>query len=207
MGEALLAFNAAAIAAVVVAIYLRMRRSRVASDEIAALRKSVEIASLRGKVAALQQRIWKLEQGRGQSGEGALDVSCQQRVPAHSKMKLHQWRSISSADRSDTTALSGLLLSEEELAEAIDRLHALKFSLPVDAWVEEKYIAELHSIVDLLERESGADLSRFRNRSCNRSFLRPNILALLGFCLYQMDALQLPRGFIRTPRGASRRIH
>jgi hypothetical protein len=97
---------------------------------------------------------------------------------------------------------------ERALIEASGRLHALKALLPQDYSVEAKYFAELHSILDSLERETGLNLSRYRMSSVeNRTFLRINILALLAFCSYQSRAPQFPQPFRSRPRPISPTVH
>jgi hypothetical protein len=63
----------------------------------------------------------------------------------------------------------------EPAAEALARLTALKSNLPNPLGVQEKYVNEFHQILDLLELNSGSDLSRFRVPT---SELRPQVASL-----------------------------
>ena len=53
-------------------------------------------------------------------------------------------------------------MSQQELIEGYARLKALQSNLPDRSSVEEKYVAEFHSILNLLIQTSGLDLSNFR---------------------------------------------
>ena len=97
---------------------------------------------------------------------------------------------------------------ERTLAEAAGRLHTLKVLLPEDPLPDGKYVAELHSILDFMEKGSGLDLRRYRmSAPVARTFLRINILALLGFCAYQSRSVALPLSHARAMSQASGRVH
>jgi hypothetical protein len=97
---------------------------------------------------------------------------------------------------------------ERTLAEAAGRLHTLKVLLPEDPLPDGKYVAELHSILDFMEKGSGLDLSRYRmSARVPRTFLRINILALLGVCAYQSRPVALPLSHPRAMSRASTRVH
>src|ERR1700719_3763952 len=97
---------------------------------------------------------------------------------------------------------------ERSLAEARGRLHTLKALLPEDSLAEAKYVAELHNILDFMEKGSGLDLSRYRMTSpVLRTFLRINILALLGVCAYQSRFSAPPPSHQRTKSEAAGRVH
>jgi len=103
--------------------------------------------------------------------------------------------------------LSVLHRRERTLVEAAGRLLTLKALLPQDSLPEAKYVAELHNILDFMEKGSGLDLSRYRMASpVHRTFLRINIMALLGVCAYQSN-FPPPRGLSRTMPRAPSRIH
>jgi hypothetical protein len=193
MEEALFAFGPA-ILAVAVAVFLRRRtRRREARGEV---------TSLQRELAAIEQRGRHLIQERERSGEAARGVSFRQNAPQHSKMEPDRWQPTYPA------AFSGLLVSKKELAWATEWLYALKSVLPEDVDMGEEYVAELDSILDLLERETGSNLGRYRmSGPCDRRLLRINILALLGFCAYQLHHHQLPTGFVPAPPEAARLIH
>jgi hypothetical protein len=193
MEEALFAFSSV-ILAVAVAVLLRMRRSRREARE--------EIASQQRELAAIEQLGWHLIEERERSGEAASGVSFRQNAPQHSKMEPDRWQPTYPA------VFSGLLVSKKELAWATEWLYALKSDLPEDVNLDEKYVAELDSILDLLERQTGSNLGRYRmSGPCDRRLLKINILALLGFCAYQFHHLQLPTGFVPAPPEAARLIH
>jgi hypothetical protein len=97
---------------------------------------------------------------------------------------------------------------ERTLAEAAGRLHTLKVLLPEDPLPDGKYVAELHSILDFMEKGSGLDLRRYRmSARVPRTFLRINILALLGVCAYQSRSVALPLSRVRAMSQASGRVH
>ena len=98
-------------------------------------------------------------------------------------------------------------LREKTLAVAAGRLHTLKVLLPEDPLLDTKYIAELHDILDFLEKGTGLDLSRFRmTSSVARTVLRINILALLSVCAYQSRFQSLPLSPPRAMSQAAGRI-
>jgi hypothetical protein len=97
---------------------------------------------------------------------------------------------------------------ERILAEAAGRLHTLKVLLPEDPLPNGNYVAELHSILDFMEKGSGLDLSCYRmSARVPRTFLRINILALLGVCAYQSRSVALPLSRPRAMSQASTRVH
>lgn len=51
---------------------------------------------------------------------------------------------------------------QDKLAQAYARLSALKTNLPETYTVEQKYVSEFHSILQVLERVSQCDLGSFR---------------------------------------------
>lgn len=53
-------------------------------------------------------------------------------------------------------------MSQDQLAQAYARLKSMKDNLPKTLEVENKYVAEYHQIIDLLESASGSDLKAFR---------------------------------------------
>ncbi|MGA2481568.1 MAG: hypothetical protein ABSF92_00440 [Candidatus Acidiferrales bacterium] len=90
------------------------------------------------------------------------------------------------------------------LAEAFARLNAVRGNLPDSLVIHEKYVNEFHDILDLLTKETGTDLSRFRvpaselkrtptsftpgrgtryseAKYCDRQFLLIKIDSVLGF--------------------------
>jgi hypothetical protein len=90
--------------------------------------------------------------------------------------------------------LSVLHPRERTLVEARGRLHTLKALLPEDSLADAKYVAELHNILDFMEKGSGLDLIRYRMASpVRRTYLRINIMALLGVCAYQSYFAPPPR--------------
>ena len=196
MDEALLIFGPA-ILAVGVAVFLRMRRnSREASEEIIALQK---------KVTALVQRTRDLELERRLS---ELRVGCSVPSKSSPKMESDQPQPVPLAATPKEPVFPRMLAREKGLARAEGRLSALKSILPEDTYVGEKYVAEFDSILNLVERESGSNLDRFRiSAPCERRIFRLNILALLGFCDYRLYHSQLPRGFVPAPPEAADRIH
>lgn len=196
MDEALLIFGPA-ILAVGVAVFLRMRRnSREASEEIIALQK---------KVTALVQRTRDLELERRLN---ELRLGCSVPSKSSPKMESDQPQPVPLAATPKEPAFPRMLAREKELARAEGRLSALKSILPEDTYVGETYVAEFDSILNLIERESGSTLDRFRiSAPCKRSIFRLNILALLGFCDYHLYRPQLPRGFVPAPPEAAHRIH
>ena len=97
---------------------------------------------------------------------------------------------------------------ERTLLEATGRLQTLKALLPQDSLPEAKYVAELHNILDFMEKGSGLDLSRYRMASpVHRTFLRINILALLGVCAYQSHFVAPTLSRPRTKTQAAGRVH
>ena len=104
--------------------------------------------------------------------------------------------------------LSVLHPRERTLAEARGRLHTLKALLPEDSLSDTKYVTELHNILDFMEKGSDLDLSRYRMASpVLRTFLRINIMALLGVCAYQSHFVALSRTFSRTRSQAAGRVN
>ena len=209
MEEVLLTF-VAAILAVGVAVFLRLRRSRrEASEEIIALQK---------KVATLDNRTRDLELERRLS---ELRVGCPVPVESSPKIESDRPQPVPPAATPKKPAFTRMIVRETELARAEGRLYALKSILPEDIYVGEKYVAEFDSILNLVERESCSNLARFRiSAPCERSILRLMILALLGFCDYhRCPALPwmykhsewyhspLPRNFVPAPPEAANRIH
>lgn len=217
MEEMLLAF-AAAVLALVLAVVLRVFRSRrEASQEIAALQK---------KLAVLKLRNRQLEQELSQARESAFVASLRvQRsspseppvFPLHSReLAPHFWP---------------FTPSEKEIHEAFHRLQAIKALLPLDYTVEEKYIDEVDAIAERLEQATGMDLSRWLGVSpqgpqsevtsparkaevlslgghaYNRDLFRFKILSLLAFCNFQMLHSQPPPGFHPPAPRPPRRIH
>ena len=194
MEETLLAYLPA-ILAVGIAVMLRLRKSRrKALDEIAALQK---------RLAALEQRTLELERSQKQYREQVL-----------ARLKVGRDRPIVPDDPELTMRLQLFAQGQREIDKAFIRLSAMKAELPFDNTVEEKYVVELDSIVDCLQRASGCDLSRWLGisshekqagfRARNRDIFRLRILSLLAFCSYQSYHPQLPTLF---PPGASRLIH
>jgi hypothetical protein len=97
---------------------------------------------------------------------------------------------------------------ERSLAEARGRLHTLKALLPEDSLADAKYVAELHNILDFMEKGSGLDLSRYRMASpVHRTFLRINIMALLGVCAYRSHFAPPPRSVLRARPHAAGRVN
>ena len=196
MDEALLTFGLA-ILAVGVAVFLRMRRNRRQTSE--------EIIALHKKVAALDQRTRDLELERRLT---ELRAGCSVPAEISPKMESDRAQPVPPAAAPNQSAFARILAREMELARVERRLYALKSILPEDIYLGEKYVAEFDSILNLVERESGSTLDRFRiSAPCKRSIFRLNILALLGFCDYHLYPCQLPRGFVPAPPEAARRIH
>lgn len=196
MEEAVLTFGFAILAVGVAAFLHICRNRREASEDIIALGK---------KVAALEQRTRDFELERRLS---ELRMGCS--VPAESSPKMESDRPqpVPLAATPNEPAFARMLVREKELAMVERRLYALKSILPEDIYLGEKYVAEFDSILNLVERESGSALDRFRiSAPCNRSIFRLNILALLGFCDYHFYHTQLPRGFVPAPPEAAHRIH
>jgi hypothetical protein len=92
------------------------------------------------------------------------------------------------------------------LQEAYARLQALKDNLPTGPLVEETYVQEYHSILDLLTTASGADLGNFRvppsqvrpmlsfeENSCERTFLMMKIDGIL--MLFSLSSQKIQIGF------------
>lgn len=106
--------------------------------------------------------------------------------------------------------LSVLHPRERTLAEARGRLHTLKALLPEDSLADAKYVAELHNILDFMEKGSGLDLIRYRMASpVRRTYLRINIMALLGVCAYQSYFPPPPRSIsvVRRRSQAAGRVN
>ena len=104
--------------------------------------------------------------------------------------------------------LSVLHTRERTLVEAAGRLHSLKSLLPEDFLPEAKYVIELHNILDFMEKGSGLDLSRYRMAwPVQRTFLRINIMALLGVCAYQSHFVAPPLRHHRFRSQAAGRVH
>ena len=78
-----------------------------------------------------------------------------------------------------------LLQRRQLLFMAAGRLETLKALLPEEELLDIKYVAELHKIIDFIERRAALHLSRFRMLSRSRSEMRINLLALLSVCEYQ----------------------
>ena len=103
---------------------------------------------------------------------------------------------------------------EREMDKACKRLNAMKAELTFEYTVEEKYVAELNSIVMSLEKATGRDLSRWLGMSSqekqagvwshDRDFFRLRILSLLAFCTYQSYHPHLPP---ISPTRVSRLVH
>jgi hypothetical protein len=86
-------------------------------------------------------------------------------------------------------------------------LHTLKALLPEDPRPAPKYTAELHNILDFMEKGSGMDLSRYRLTSpVVRTVLRINILALLGVCAYRSVSV-VPISHLRGISEVSTMVH
>jgi hypothetical protein len=99
---------------------------------------------------------------------------------------------------------------ERTLVEARWRLHTLKALLPEDSLADAKYVAELHNILDFMEKGSGLDLIRYRMASpVRRTYLRINIMALLGVCAYQSYFPPPPRSIsvVRRRSQATGRVN
>ena len=154
---------------------------------------SDQIVALQKKVAALEQRTVELEQERKQTP-----------VP------------IFPDEPELTVRLQLFAQGQREMAEAFERLKAMKAELPFDATVDQKYLKELDNIIITLERASGRDLTRWLGISTqekqtgvqprNRDLFRVKVLSLLAFCTYQSCHPQLPTIISPTLR-ASRLIH
>jgi hypothetical protein len=96
-------------------------------------------------------------------------------------------------------------MSQDQLAQAYARLKSLKENLPKTFEVDQKYVAEYHQILDLLEKASGGDLKAFHlaqseihpetsggnyitgethysgRHVCERTFLAMKVDGVLGF--------------------------
>lgn len=104
--------------------------------------------------------------------------------------------------------LSVLHTRERTLAEARGRLQTLKALLPEDSLSDTKYVAELHNILDFMEKGSGLDLSRYRMASpVRRTFLRIDIMALLGVCAYRSYFAPPTQSVVRTKSQAAGRVN
>ena len=104
--------------------------------------------------------------------------------------------------------LSVLHSCERTFLLATGRLHTLKALLPENSLTEAKYVAELHNILDFMEKGSGLELSRYRMTSpVLRAFLRINILALLGVCAYQSRFSAPPPSHPHAKSEAAGRVH
>jgi hypothetical protein len=90
---------------------------------------------------------------------------------------------------------------QQVLGIAIGRLETLKALLPEEEILDWKYVAELHSILDLMEHGAALNLERYRLVARNRSVLRINLLALLAVCDYQSRPHQ--PAFLRSGFGAA----
>lgn len=218
MEETLLAC-APAVLAVVLAVVLRVLRSRrEASEEIAALQK---------KLAALKLRNRQLEQELSQAKERAFAASLRGQRSAPSEPPVSSFLH----SREFAPHSWPFTPSEKEIDEAFHRLQVIKTLLPLDDTVEEQYIAEVDMIAQSLEQATGMDLSRWlgvspqgpqsevtsRSRETevlslgdqvhNRVLFRFKVLSLLAFCSFQMHHSQPPPGFHPPPPRAPRRIH
>ena len=222
--EETLLLCALVILAVGVAVFLRLGRSiREASDEIAALQ---------AKVAALEQRTHALERAQVQTSEDVSDPRLREEIAAPSAIE-HTAAPRVPPVRYPEPATQALLFgeSQREVNDVLDRLYAMSAHLPLRTMVDDKYVAELDSIVDRLERVSGCDLSRWLGippqeaqpaaatpdsksrlsnaglQSRDSSLFRLRILSLQAFCNYQTCHPQKPRGFVPPPAGAARLLH
>lgn len=216
--EVTLLASALAVLAVVLAVVVRVLRSRKeASDEIAALQK---------ELAALKLRNRQPEQELSQARERAFVASLRGQRSARSEPPVFPLHSHELAPNSWP-----FTPSEKEVDEAFHRLLAIKTLLPLDDTVEEQYIAEVDAIAERLAHATGMDLSRWlgvspqvpqsevtsRSRETEvlslgvqvhkRVLFRFKILSLLAFCSFQMLHSQPPPGFHPPPPRAARRIH
>jgi hypothetical protein len=217
MEEILLA-SAPVILAMALAVAMRLLRSRrEASSEIEALQK---------KLAALRQRNSELEVDLALARQRATCVSPREKHPVCSSPP------ISPVDPRESAANSWRFTrSENEVDDALHRLHVIQALLPPYGMVEEKYIAEVEAIVERLGRATGMNMSRWLGISQpevppgapppglqtrlsrlgvqprDRDVFRFTILSLLAFCNYQINHWQSPRGFVPPPPEAARRIH
>lgn len=182
-----------AILGVGLAVMLRLRRSRREASE--------QIATLQKKLTALEQRIVELERPQKQNEESPV-VKTRLDIPTF-------------PENPELTARLQLFAQHErEMDKACKRLNAMKAELAFEDVVEEKYIAELNSIVVSLEEASGRDLSRWLGMSSqekqagvwshDRDLFRLKILSLLAFCTYQSYHPHLPP---ISPTRASRLVH
>lgn len=185
--EAVLIYLAAILVAGLV-IVLRLRKSRNEALE--------QIVGLQKKVAALEERAVELERAEKQAPAPEIEIF---------------------ADASQMTARLQLFAQgQREIDLASNRLKVMKAELPFDEPVEQKYVEELDSIVNSLERASGQDVSgwlgislqerRAGNWPRNRDLFRLKILSLLAFCTYQNYHPRLPT-IISQARPGSRFIH
>jgi len=114
--------------------------------------------------------------------------------------------------------------NEAVITEAYARLESLRDNLP-DFSVGEKYVREFHEILQLLEKDSGADLTRFRVPAgevkprvtsanylrgtctysktgyCDRSFLKMKVDAVIRFFELQSSNSKPAIGFALPQRG------
>lgn len=131
------------------------------------------------------------------------------RKPQHRERQAKKDTPIALAAEVHTKPSLVLLLPHEmELLDAVSRLSALKFSLPEDTWLGDAHVAELHSIVNIVERVSGANLSRFRMAApARRSHFRVNVMALLSFCNYRFSRQHIQQTFPHFTGMISYRVH
>lgn len=170
-----------AILALGLAVILRLHTSRKEASE--------QITTLQRKLIAPEQRIVELERA-------------QKRTEESPQLKTRPDISIFPENFELTVRLQLFAQHERETAKAYKRLNAMKAELTFEDTVEEKYVAELSSIVMSLEKASGRDLSRWLGMSSqekqagvwahDRDSFRLTILSLLAFCTYQNYHPQLP---------------
>lgn len=212
MQETLLAY-APAVLATALAIALRLLRSRREA--------SAKTAALQRNLAALERRNCELQRELGQARESAITVTFRM-FPAPPSSP-----PISRVDRFELPANSSRFTRcETEVEKALRRLQAINNVLPLYGAVEEKYIAEVDTIVDRLGQATGMNMSRWlgipqpevplgapspglktKVQSCDRDLFRFTILSLLAFCNYQIYHSQSPSGFAPSLPPVARRIH
>lgn len=193
MQEILLAY-AAAILTIAIVVILRLRRShKEALKKIAALQKELAVLQDHNR-----EPEYDLKQAQRQAPDRLAGPSLRE-YPRYLRARSR-------------------FAGHPQIEETLDRLEAIKTALSHDSTVDEKYIAELDTIIESLEQATGMDLSRWLGippseaqsstflgrgpqgseksvRQYDRDLFRFKILSLQAFCNYQVHHSQRSSDF------------